>query len=68
MFHGRIRMKVSNFQEALQVEKDQKQEIALFRYMIIAPILEPGLERAELTRRRKEILAKEYQKPNGKIH
>jgi len=60
-------MKVSNFQEALQMEKERKQEIALFRYMIIAPILEPGLERAELTRRRKEILAKEYQKPNGKV-
>lgn len=48
------------------MEKDKKQEVALFRYMVIAPLIEPGLERAELAKRRKDILSKEYQKPNGK--
>lgn len=50
------------------MEKEKQLETALFRYMIIAPLLEPGVERAELSRRRKEILGREYQKPSGKIH
>jgi putative transposase len=50
------------------VEKEKQLETALFRYMIIAPLLEPGVDRAELSRRRKEILGREYRKPNGKLH
>ena len=50
------------------MEKEKQLEMALFRYMIIAPLLEPGVDRAELSRRRKEILGREYRKPNGKLH
>ncbi len=40
-------------------KKQDPREAALKRYALIAPLLEPGLEEAEVRRRRREILAKE---------
>jgi len=39
----------------MEQEKDPR-DIALERFMIIAPLLEPGLEKAEIRKRRQEIL------------
>ncbi|GAV23881.1 IS481 family transposase, partial [Carboxydothermus pertinax] len=39
-------------------ESSYQQEIALERFALIAPLLEPDLEAAEKRQRRKEILAK----------
>jgi hypothetical protein len=36
--------------------EDRATEEALFRYGVISPLLEPGLDRAEKSRRRREIL------------
>lgn len=44
-------------QEEKQGRKDPGQEVALERYRIIAPLLEPGLEKAEMAARRQEILS-----------
>jgi hypothetical protein len=43
--------------------QDKPLEMALFRYRIIAPLLDPALEPAERTRVRREILAKTYTDP-----
>jgi hypothetical protein len=37
-------------------EKRRPQNVALQRFMLIAPLLEPGLDQAELRHRRKKIL------------
>lgn len=40
-------------------DKQDPRDVALKRYALIAPLLEPGLEEAEARQRRKEILANE---------
>lgn len=44
---------------------DRATEEALFRYGVISPLLEPGLNRAEQSRRRREILSRPHALPGG---
>lgn len=44
-------------QEEKQASNDPRQEVALERYRMIAPLLEPGVEKAEMAARRQEILS-----------
>lgn len=45
--------------------EDRATEEALFRYGVISPLLEPGLDRAEKSRRRREILDRLHVSPTG---
>jgi transposase InsO family protein len=45
--------------------EDRATEEALFRYGVISPLLEPGLDRAEKSRRRREILDRLHASPGG---
>lgn len=45
------------------VADDVRTSIALFRYRVIAPLLDPSLEEAERRRIRQEILAREHPCP-----
>lgn len=45
------------------MDEDRLTEIALFRYGVILPLLEKGLEPAEARRRRQEILERHHQIP-----
>jgi transposase InsO family protein len=45
--------------------EDRATEEALFRYGVISPLLEPNLDRAEQSRRRREILGRPQALPGG---
>jgi transposase InsO family protein len=45
--------------------EDRATEEALFRYGVISPLLEPNLDRAEQSRRRREILGRPHALPGG---
>jgi len=45
--------------------EDRVTEEALFRYGVISPLLEPNLDRAEQSRRRREILGRPHALPGG---
>jgi transposase InsO family protein len=47
-------------------EPDRKEQLALFWYRVLAPLLDPDLDRTERSRRIQEILAKEWAFPDGK--
>jgi putative transposase len=48
------------------IEEERREAWALFRYNVIAPLLEPGLDGAEKAAKRKEILAAVHITPDGK--
>jgi putative transposase len=48
------------------VDDEHRQAWAQFRFEIIAPLLDSNIDRAEKTRIRQEILAKNYTTPDGK--
>jgi hypothetical protein len=47
-------------------DEERREAWALFRYNVIAPLLEPGLDGAEKAAKRKEILAAVQITPDGK--
>ena len=49
----------------MPVDKLKQEEVALHRYRLIAPLLEPGLEKAELATRRRELLDQKRLFPGG---
>ena len=47
------------------MDEDAREEVALHRFRVIAPLLEKGLTRQELAARRAEILASEFRPPDA---
>ena len=47
-------------------DEERREAWALFRYNVIAPLLEPGLDSAEKAETRKQVLAQVHTTPDGK--